>query len=61
MYWAPLDKTAIHARPERSIAAANWAFVAAFAAFVLATGRVTAGGCQAYRVSVLAALRFGTW
>ena len=54
MYWAPLDKTAIHARPERSIAAANWAFVAAFAAFVLATGRVTAGSLVALAGSYVA-------
>jgi hypothetical protein len=40
MHWAPLDRTAIRTRPERSIAAANWAIVLLFAAFVLASGQV---------------------
>jgi hypothetical protein len=41
MYWAPLDRFAVRARPERSIAGINSAVVALFAAFVLCSGRVS--------------------
>jgi hypothetical protein len=41
MYLAPLDRSAVRAGPERSIAVLNSAIVALFAAFVLCSGRVS--------------------
>lgn len=41
MYWAPLDQTAVRARPERTIALINGLAVTLFAGFVLGSGRVS--------------------
>ena len=41
MYWAPIDQSAVRARPERSIAAINSAAVVLFSLFVLCSDRVS--------------------